>query len=225
MPKAQPQTDEVNAGTMGDESSDLKKERGSNWSNEQLEEDPKGEDVHIRNDKSGGNEARVEAEYDKGDDPTIGVEDEDYDPRLDGYKSGIESELKDAELACPEHNPHFKVATATRGKPYNEMPTGSTDLEAAVTFVNVEKFREVLLDYKVNEGFLLYFDHNDRRKVRAKCKVSGCPWKIMASATIGCSTFMIKSYVGTHTCDWKHRTSRLAVGAWFRNGGTLLEEI
>lgn len=99
-------------GNMGDRSSNSFDDKWDvEWCDEEPENDLDGKDVHIHSNDADGNEAGVEAEGNKGVDLGFKVEDvfadENYDPRSDGYRSGNDSALEEAELACLEDNPTF----------------------------------------------------------------------------------------------------------------------
>lgn len=147
------------------------------WYDKEVDEDVDGEDIYIHVDDESTFEAHVEGERaevravkEEHDVKDVDREagDADYDPRLEGYRSCNESELKDMELACSENNPYVKIATATRVIAFIKRSDGNILLKVGMTFVSLEHFRQVLLDYRVKEGFTVHFKHNDKRRVRAK---------------------------------------------------------
>lgn len=92
--------------------------------------------------------------------------DDELDNRIECYPGGDDSELEDCELACPANNPHKKIANASRGKPFIVEEGGRIKLGEGNTFVNLETLRAVLTDFRVKEGFLLHFEHNDKKRLR-----------------------------------------------------------
>ncbi|XP_043721116.1 uncharacterized protein LOC122668643 [Telopea speciosissima] len=73
--------------------------------------------------------------------------------------------------------------------------------EVGQEFKNVTHFREVLVDYEVQEGFHALRQKNEKSKVTAICEGKGCIWKIHASplARDGI-TYVIKTLIDKHTC-------------------------
>lgn len=67
-------------------------------------------------------------------------------------------------------------------------------------FNSVHDFREALRKYSIAHGFAYVYKNNDSRRVTAKCKAEGCPWRIHASKLSTTQLFRIKKMNGTHTC-------------------------
>ncbi|KAF8394742.1 hypothetical protein HHK36_020959 [Tetracentron sinense] len=67
-------------------------------------------------------------------------------------------------------------------------------------FNSVHEFRDALGKYSITHGFVYKFKNNDSRRVSAKCKAEGCPWRIHASKLSTTPLFRIKKMNGTHTC-------------------------
>lgn len=67
-------------------------------------------------------------------------------------------------------------------------------------FNNVHDFRDALYKYSIANGFTYRFKKNEGRRVTAKCKAEGCPWRIHASRVPTTQLFQIKTMNGTHTC-------------------------
>ncbi|KAL0286548.1 UNVERIFIED_CONTAM: hypothetical protein Scaly_2789700 [Sesamum calycinum] len=86
-------------------------------------------------------------------------------------------------------------------------------LQQGMTFENVDKFREVLRDYAVQEGFVIVRLKNERTKVTCKCVADGCSWRIHASPLSDKITFAIKSLKAEHTCV-RVKTMKEANSSW-----------
>ncbi|KAA8537000.1 hypothetical protein F0562_029478 [Nyssa sinensis] len=73
-------------------------------------------------------------------------------------------------------------------------------LKSGQLFENVDKFREVLRDYTIQEGCSIIRKKNEKARVTAHCVDSSCIWRIHASPLPDGVTYMIKTYTGEHTC-------------------------
>nr|DAD38449.1 TPA_asm: hypothetical protein HUJ06_009090 [Nelumbo nucifera] len=67
-------------------------------------------------------------------------------------------------------------------------------------FNSVNDFRDALRKYSIAHGFAYMFKNNDSRRVSAKCKAEGCPWRVHASKLSTTQLFRIKKMNATHTC-------------------------
>ncbi|KAL0392969.1 UNVERIFIED_CONTAM: hypothetical protein Sradi_2519700 [Sesamum radiatum] len=86
-------------------------------------------------------------------------------------------------------------------------------LQQGMIFENVDKFREVLRDYVVQEGFVIVRLKNERTRVTCKCVADGCSWRIHASPLSDKITFAIKSLKAEHTCV-RVKTMKEANSSW-----------
>ncbi|KAK4389214.1 hypothetical protein Sango_2258400 [Sesamum angolense] len=86
-------------------------------------------------------------------------------------------------------------------------------LEEGMIFENVDKFREVLREYVVQEGFVIVRLKNERTRVTCKCAADGCSWRIHASPLSDKITFAIKSLKAEHTCV-RVKTMKEANSSW-----------
>lgn len=67
-------------------------------------------------------------------------------------------------------------------------------------FGDVNKFREVLKEYTIQQGCKIVRDKNERGRVTCHCAALGCEWRIHASPIPDDITYKIRSYKGEHTC-------------------------
>ncbi|KAG8367337.1 hypothetical protein BUALT_Bualt16G0061700 [Buddleja alternifolia] len=64
------------------------------------------------------------------------------------------------------------------------------------------KYREVLRDWAVRNGWDLKFIANEKKKITAVSK-HGCSWRIHASHRQGSTTYQVKTLRGVHACSYK----------------------
>lgn len=88
-----------------------------------------------------------------------------------------------------------------KGKFYSPQTNGEIELQESHTFRSVGELRGVLRKDRVANGFQIKQKHNNKKSFRVRCKVTGCPWKIVASTHHGGTEFVIRIFVGLHTCE------------------------
>ncbi|KAJ1434381.1 Zinc finger, CCHC-type superfamily [Sesbania bispinosa] len=66
-------------------------------------------------------------------------------------------------------------------------------------FSSLKEFKEAILQHSVLNGREVYFEKNDKLRVRARCKQS-CDWLAFVSKVGGSSTYRLKTLFSTHTC-------------------------
>ncbi|XP_058102738.1 uncharacterized protein LOC131246534 isoform X2 [Magnolia sinica] len=67
-------------------------------------------------------------------------------------------------------------------------------------FSNVHDFRDALRRFAIAKGFIFTYVNNDSKRVTAKCKAEGCPWRVHASRLSTMQKFKIKTINNVHTC-------------------------
>ncbi|KAH7851278.1 hypothetical protein Vadar_009383 [Vaccinium darrowii] len=77
---------------------------------------------------------------------------------------------------------------------------GKIKLAKGLLFENVDKFREALRDYTIQEGCTIVRLKNEKSRVTCECAALDCNWRVHASPLPDGVTYMIKSYNGEHTC-------------------------
>lgn len=65
----------------------------------------------------------------------------------------------------------------------------------------MDRFREILANYAVQEGYALTRIKNEPLRVIAKCANENCLWRIHATALMDKITYKVKKYVPGHTCE------------------------
>ncbi|KAA8541876.1 hypothetical protein F0562_023028 [Nyssa sinensis] len=86
------------------------------------------------------------------------------------------------------------------GEEYHAREGDKIVLKSGQLFENVDKFREVLRDYTIQQGCSIIREKNEKARVTAHCADSSCMWRIHASPLPDGVTYMIKTYRGEHTC-------------------------
>lgn len=67
-------------------------------------------------------------------------------------------------------------------------------------FNSVNDLRDALRKYAIARGFTCKYKCNDCRRVSAKCKAEGCPWRVFASRLGTTKMFIVRKFNDTHTC-------------------------
>ncbi|KAA8524279.1 hypothetical protein F0562_010702 [Nyssa sinensis] len=86
------------------------------------------------------------------------------------------------------------------GEEYHTREGDKIVLKSGQLFENVDKFREVLRDYTIQQGCSIIREKNEKAKVTAHYADSSCMWRIHASPLPDGVTYMIKTSKGEHTC-------------------------
>ena len=153
------------------------------------------------------------------DDRSAGLANEGNDG-LSDYESGDErgtysSSDENIEGYDKEERAKARAYDLTKyGMEYHKSPKGSKIvLKQGLLFGDVQKFRDVLRDFTVQEGFKLVRDKNEKSRVTCHCAAEGCPWRIHASPLPDKKTFKIKTYNNTHTCV-RVNTNSEATSTW-----------
>ncbi|XBI38711.1 hypothetical protein VPH35_123650 [Triticum aestivum] len=69
-----------------------------------------------------------------------------------------------------------------------------------MSFSSVVELRRAIQNYIIQERVEIKYAKNDLQRVRAHC-VEGCPWYLFAAPDSRTKNFVVKTYVGTHTCS------------------------
>lgn len=77
---------------------------------------------------------------------------------------------------------------------------GKIKLAKGLLFENVDKFREALRDYTIQEGCTIVRLKNEKSRVTCECGALDWNWRVHASPLPDGVTYMIKSYNREHTC-------------------------
>ncbi|KAI9198752.1 hypothetical protein LWI28_021573 [Acer negundo] len=77
---------------------------------------------------------------------------------------------------------------------------GRITIEVGQLLINSTHFREVLLDYYIQEGFKLRRIKNEKRRITYGCEANGCHWRAHGSPTFDRVTYMLKTLRNAHNC-------------------------
>ncbi|TXG57639.1 hypothetical protein EZV62_015468 [Acer yangbiense] len=109
-----------------------------------------------------------------------------------------------------------------KGRPFAVRAGGIIDLQQRQLFNDVHHFREVLLDFTIQEDFALSRVKNDTKRVIVKCKDEGCSWRVYASPTSDKVTYKIKIYNGEHSCQKINKNVEANLGWIVKRYGPLI---
>ncbi|KAK3212175.1 hypothetical protein Dsin_016881 [Dipteronia sinensis] len=110
----------------------------------------------------------------------------------------------DIDGGAVENNEN-RHATTTTMIPFWPDAVGKVNLAVGQLFHNLHHFRQVILDFAVQEGFQLRRIKNERDRYTAECEYKGCGWRIHASLVDDRTTFMVKTLEPQHTCQKVHK--------------------
>ena len=68
-------------------------------------------------------------------------------------------------------------------------------------FCNVEQLRQAVTQYAVKNRAQIIKKRNNKKRYEAFCEADGCPWRIVAVKDNRTMTFLVKIFVGEHTCE------------------------
>ncbi|KAK3226070.1 hypothetical protein Dsin_005932 [Dipteronia sinensis] len=103
----------------------------------------------------------------------------DSDEYLEGYRLN-NNELFGNE-SSEDEDPVQRMGRGLNGSEFKLLPDGKIQLVVGQVFNNQEHFKDVLPDYVIQEGFIMYKVKNERKRLTSTCAYHGCPWRIHAS--------------------------------------------
>ena len=129
--------------------------------------------------------------------------------------SDLQSDAEEGYHGSDESDKEGKaIDRVMAGIPYTPDEFGKVKLAKHMLFNNVDHFREVLTDYKIQEGVEIVRVKNDKTRLIAQCKGKDCDWRIHAAVAVDGKTFKIKIYEGEHTCIRVSNNHEAASSAW-----------
>ncbi|KAA8538993.1 hypothetical protein F0562_025685 [Nyssa sinensis] len=121
-----------------------------------------------------------------------------------GYKSSND------DTTVAESNTKFKgFDDSAYGKEYHAKVGENIVLKEGLLFKNVNKFREVLQDFKIQEGCKIVRLKNEKSQVTCVCVVPSCKWRVHGYSLPDGVTFLIKTYGKDHNCLYKAKMRAL----------------
>ncbi|KAK0593380.1 hypothetical protein LWI29_035725 [Acer saccharum] len=115
-----------------------------------------------------------------------GIEDEvlnDSGDENDGLSDVIEDDIAEEEV----------VDNHIIGTTFRPRDDDRITLEVGQLFRNNTHFREILLNYSIQEGFKLRRIKNEKRRITYGCEVKGYHWRVQSSPTFDRITYMLKT--------------------------------
>ncbi|RYQ93395.1 hypothetical protein Ahy_B09g099673 isoform B [Arachis hypogaea] len=76
---------------------------------------------------------------------------------------------------------------------------GELHLEVRIKFNTKWNFKEAVREYTIQEGRRIRFNKNDRKRLRAVCKVKECSWVIFASKDRDDTCWQLKTFRDDHS--------------------------
>lgn len=142
------------------------------------------------------------SDYQSGDDEVrYSSSDDEFDGKVDW--------IDNVEIRYPANQ--FD-STYSGKQPYLNQE-GEVILEKGMIFLDVHSFRARLRNYRVQTGFKIVRDKNEKARVTAHCAAKRCPWRIHASPLLDGITYKIKTLVPNHTCSRINQNSE-ATSTW-----------
>ncbi|XP_043698965.1 uncharacterized protein LOC122649788 [Telopea speciosissima] len=87
-------------------------------------------------------------------------------------------------------------------------------LSVGQEFINVNQFRDVLMEYEIQEEIQILKNKNDKNRVTGICNGRGCLWRIHASPNSNGITFVIKTLNPNHICQRLSIKKEGVTAAW-----------
>nr|XP_015629558.1 uncharacterized protein LOC107280309 [Oryza sativa Japonica Group] len=91
----------------------------------------------------------------------------------------------------------------------------SPEFYPGMVFGTIEELRKAVSQYSITNRVAVKPDRNNKKRYEAHC-AENCPWKLVASVDSRANCFMVKQYVGSHTCrkEWELKavTARYLAG-------------
>lgn len=88
---------------------------------------------------------------------------------------------------------------------YKDTPDGRVELKKGQSFLDVNHFREKLIDHIIQQGRVIKFIKNEKNRVVARCVNNACTWIIRATPYPSAKhrDYVIKTLKGRHNCTKK----------------------
>ncbi|KAJ0007618.1 hypothetical protein Pint_30463 [Pistacia integerrima] len=137
-----------------------------------------------------------------------GVEDIEVQGEMSEYhEDSLYEGSTDDEDAVTRFSKHMK------GQQFAYGDNGKIHFKVGQVFEGVDHFRKVFRDYVIQMGFSVRKIHNERRRFKAKCKQTNCPFHLYATLMPDDVSFQIRKYRHSHTCTRVYN-NREATTAW-----------
>ncbi|KAK2662250.1 hypothetical protein Ddye_000824 [Dipteronia dyeriana] len=128
----------------------------------------------------------------------MGVHENSDDSEFDGSSDVNGDDI--SEEVVREEGIENGVKQLYMGRAFRLSDDGRIRLEVGQLFRNLKHFRDVILDYSIQEGFKLNKIKNERNRIISSCDTKGCQWRVHGSPTYDRTTYMLKTLINEHNC-------------------------
>ena len=143
-------------------------------------------------------------------------QDSDYD--TDELQELQDSELEDSdsaeEVEVVDAQGRKKMKKKVKLKRWRPENMKEVSFHIGMVFLSVIELRAAIQEYIVKQRVQIHYIKNDKQRIRAGC-VGDCPWFLFAAPDSRTKAWVVKKYVGEHTCEreWalKQFTARYCV--------------
>ncbi|KAK4390267.1 hypothetical protein Sango_2090000 [Sesamum angolense] len=174
--------------------------------NENEEEGADNEEDNDDENESDNSEAETDNENIVTNDPTADIDDpianiDDPTANIDdGFSDYASDEIPHNYAMTDDDCEDPKLNNGGKDFVLPSDPLEKIKLEKGMLFSSVDTFRLALREYAIREGFKVIRDKNEKERVTAHCDGKGCKWRMHASVAPDGISFIIKTYIGKHTC-------------------------
>ena len=161
-------------------------------------------DNEIANDDDDLNEEWVDAELEKKKKKKSNWElDSDYDSD-DDFEDKIGSDYEEAdsapEVEVVDAQGRKKMKKKVKLKRWRPENMQEPKFHIGMVFLTVGELRGAIQEYIVKQRVHVHYKKNDLQRIRACCS-DDCPWFLYAAPDSRTSAWVVKKYVGEHTCS------------------------
>ncbi|TXG51874.1 hypothetical protein EZV62_021043 [Acer yangbiense] len=121
-------------------------------------------------------------------------------PSTDGLSDVNEDNISQEVVLENGSGSEGEIDQPNRGTTFTLGEDGRIKLEVGQLFKNATHFRQILLEYSIQEGFRLKRIRNERKRITNGCKAEGCQWRVHGSPTYDGITYMLKTLRPKHDC-------------------------
>ncbi|XP_037462613.1 uncharacterized protein LOC119334044 [Triticum dicoccoides] len=135
-------------------------------------------------------------------------------PKSHGFSSGIRgsprfkelqgSELEDSdsaeEVEVVDAQGRKKMKKKVKLKRWRPENMKEVNFHIGMMFLSVIELRVAIQEYIVKQRVQIHYIKNDKQRIRAGC-VGDCPWFLFAAPDSRTKAWVVKKYVGEHTCE------------------------
>lgn len=134
------------------------------------------------------------------------IDDSDYDSEelVELKDSDVEDVKSEEEVEVKDKHGQKKKKKKVKLKRFRPENMKELDFHIGMVFLSVIELRGAIQEYIVQNRVHIKYLKNDKQRVRAHC-VEGCPWYLFAAPDSRTKSFVVKKYIGEHTCskEWE----------------------